>query len=994
MLKLIDIKKNYVVDKHLQTQALKGISLEFGENGFVAILGPSGCGKTTLLNIISGLDRYTSGDLIIDGKSTKLYTDRDWDDYRNKKIGIVFQSYNLIPHLNIIENTELSLTLAGISQSEKKERALQALDIVGLKDQARKKPNQLSGGQQQRVAIARAIISNPSIVLADEPTGALDSETSVQVMDILHKLSKDHLIIMVTHNEKLAYTYADRIIKMQDGLIESDSLNQRKDKEEEPVEDAKLDKSGSEESNRKKNKAKKSRMSFLTAMIMSLKNLATKKGRTIITAIASSFGIIGVGLVLAISGGFSNYVTRMETQTLSKFPITIEGYGLSSSNSQSNEENTGDTKVTLDPYPDGDNVHIKDPGTTLLHINEITSDYYDAFLLGGTDSYGRKWDGLDKSLYASIQNNYSISANVISKSVDDNSNEKYTSIDTEPQSMIASLTSTSYWSELPGDEAYIEESYDILPGGRFPKASNEVVITVDKYNQISTTTLKALGINPNEFKNSDGTYKEITTETFNNMEFKLVSNDDYYTRTEPTIDSPYYIGLGLRGAGKGNKDNPYAFPKLIKYMSSGISNDATNEEKSEYLKGLLNFFVDVEDGISLKPSQEIKLASLATSLTEQLKKTETEEEKTQVLQSFIEENESFFKEILGEDINIIKSQLATYSAPSTNEALKAAFENENSKTIKIVGILRKKEQTSLGLLGNGVYYLPSLTQEVLEDASTSKIALENDEKYFFINLESLLADYEALQEAMKSEDYSGLNAQNYMQAYNILSYDSTTKSAKKLSSISGYSTIRTSIGTDTSVGSITIYPIDFKTKESLLAYLDLYNTTPDSSGNKLSADNQIVYTDVSSMLTESIGTMVSVISTVLICFASISLVVSSVMIGIIIYTSVLERTKEIGILRSVGARKKDIGRLFKMESVAIGFIAGAIGVIFTYILSIPVNMIINAIYAEYNIGTIAELNPLYALLLIVISSVLTYISGLIPSRSAAKKNPVSCLRSE
>lgn len=356
MLKLIDITKDYIVDKNLKTHALKGISLDFGEKGFVAILGQSGCGKTTLLNIISGLDRYTSGDLIIDGKSTKEYKDRDWDDYRNKKIGIIFQSYNLIPHLSILENAELSLTLAGIPAKEKKDLALQALTKVGLSDQAKKKPNQLSGGQQQRVAIARAIVSNPSIILADEPTGALDSETSVQVMDILHSISKEHLVIMVTHNENLAFQYADRIIRMHDGLVIGDDLNKKKNEDlssnkkvifspqkdiTKELEEANkkrllisdIDNVKKEDSLKEvvsskpeiKSKAKKSRMSFFTAMMMSLKNLMTKKGRTIITAIASSFGIIGVGLVLAISGGFSDYVSRMETQTLSKFPISIEG---------------------------------------------------------------------------------------------------------------------------------------------------------------------------------------------------------------------------------------------------------------------------------------------------------------------------------------------------------------------------------------------------------------------------------------------------------------------------------------------------------------------------------------------------------------------------------------------------------------------------------------------------------------------------------------------
>lgn len=1024
MLKLIDITKDYIVGKNLKTRALKGISLDFGDKGFVAILGQSGCGKTTLLNIISGLDRYTSGDLIIDGKSTKEYKDRDWDDYRNKKIGIIFQSYNLIPHLSIIENTELSLTLAGISPKEKKDLAMRSLEKVGLKDQAKKNPNQLSGGQQQRVAIARAIVSNPSIVLADEPTGALDSDTSVQVMDILHSISQEHLVIMVTHNETLAYKYADRIIRMKDGLIIGDTLNEEKIKigdsskviapvaqknifnqgikteEQEPVYtyDATKESTESEVQNNDQAfevemKAKKSRMSFVTALMMSLKNLMTKKGRTIITAVASSFGIIGVGLVLAISGGFSDYVSRMETQTLSKFPISIEGYGLSAANSNSNENNTGNETENLSPYPNDGNVYIRDPGRTLLHINDITSDYYDAFLKGGRDSYGRQWSGLDKSLYASIQNNYSISANVISKSVDDNGEERYTAIDTSPKSMLATLTTTSYWSELPGDEQYISETYDLLPGGRYPQASNEVVITVNRYNQISTTTLNALGINPEEFKNADGTYSTLGLNELGNLQFKLVSNDDFYIKAEASVDAPTYVGLGLRGAGQGNQDNPYAFPKFIKYLTNGIEENSSEEETRDYMLGLLNFFVPVDIIENMDPIQQIEWFNKINQLRSDLQKAQDRTQQIQIIQTFYNDNEVEINQLFGEgEVNVISQQLPTYSKPRTNTELKAAFDSPNAKNIKIVGVLRQKEGTALGLLGDGVYFLPSLTQEVLNNASQSEIAKNNDKNYFFIDLLSLGTDVEA--NTITPENYLTINYQKYFKAYNILQLDGVTKGPSELASINDYSSIRTSIGSDTSVGSITIYPIDFKTKEKLIEYLNLYNTTPKADGRMLEEKDQIIFTDVSAMISDSIGTMVSMTSTVLICFASISLVVSSVMIGIIIYVSVLERTKEIGILRSVGARKKDIGRLFKMESVAIGFMAGVIGVVMTYLISIPINIIVNNIYSDYDIGNIASLRFYYALILITVSSLLTYISGLFPSRSAAKKNPVKCLRSE
>lgn len=996
MLQLVDVKKDYAVDKTLTTHALKGVSLKFGERGFVAILGPSGCGKTTLLNIVSGLDRYTAGDLIVDGVSTAEFKDRDWDDYRNKKIGIVFQSYNLIPHLTVWENTALALTLAGLSPKEKRAMAYDALKSVGLSGQEKKKPNQLSGGQQQRVAIARALVSNPSIILADEPTGALDSDTSIQVMDILEKISKDHLVVMVTHNEALADRYADRIIRMSDGKIVGDVPN----RPQTPILSGNAAPTIHISSQPPTPPAhseggRRSRMTFATAMAMSLKNLLTKKGRTAVTAVASSFGIIGVGLVLAISGGFSDYVSRMETQTLAKFPISIEGYGLSEGNSNSNENNTGEPDENLESYPEGDQIAIRDPGRSAFHLNDITADYYESFLMGGTDSYGRRWEGLDPSLYASIQNNYSISANVIAKSVDDDGRDLYTAIDTSPRSMLATLTTTTYWSELPGDESYIEESYDILPGGRFPSSSHEVVITVDKYNRISTSTLRALGINPNSFKNADGTYRSVNTQAFGQWEFKRVKNDDFYTSLGPS-ESPFF-GLGLRNAGNGNPQaNPYSFPKFVKYLNASPENPS-EAERNEYVQGLLNFFIPTDAETSgLDPLELVQLYSILSKLQRDLQGAQGDQASQQaILHQFWAENQTFLTTV-GEKagVNLFEKNLATYSKPQGNDNLKAAFDNPNSQPIQIVGILRPKEGVALGLLGDGVYHLPSLTREVLEESSKSSIATENDKYYFFLNARTLAQGGGADFENIQNGNYAAVAYENYLEAYDILTYDPLTRAPKKLTPFTGYSSVRTSIGTDTSVGSITIFPMDFKRKEEILTYLDRYNATPDQNGNPLAEEDKIIYTDVSAMLSDSIGTMVSMISTVLISFASISLVVSSVMIGIIIYVSVLERTKEIGILRSVGARKRDIGRLFKMESVAIGFMAGAFGVAVTYVLSFPINAIVNALYPDYDVGSIASLRYYYALLLIAVSSLLTYLAGLLPSRSAAKKNPVKCLRSE
>lgn len=989
MLELENIKKDYVIDKSLTTHALKGISLTFKDKGFVAILGHSGCGKTTLLNIISGLDRYTDGDLVIDGVSTKEYNDRDWDDYRNKKIGIIFQSYNLIPHLNILENTELALTLSGISNKEKRERALEALRKVGLEEQAKKRPNQLSGGQQQRVAIARAIVSNPLIILADEPTGALDTETSTQVMDILAKIAQDHLVLMVTHNKDLAFKYADRIIHMSDGLVLSDSVNKTlngdalgKLTHSSTTNVSDEDAVGFDDE--ASGKSRKSRMSFLTALKMSLKNLMTKKGRTIATSVASSFGIIGVGLVLAISNGFSDYVKRIETESLAQFPISVEGYGLATSTEMSSNMSSNDD---LDSYPSTGDVTINEPTQMALHTNNLDYNYYQNFLKGGTDAYGRSWQGLDSSLYSSIQNNYAVNANVIAKSIDDDGNERYSTIDTSSSSLTTSLlsSSSSYWNELPGDESYITTYYDILPGGRFPTQKNEVMITVDRYNRISTNTLKGLGINPAEYKNEDGTYKTITLDTFNDMEFKLVPNDVYYEEQTPTTDSPIFYGIGLRGAIDGG-DNKYTFPNFLSYMSSSsLSSESTREEMESYVSGLLDFFFPTDAEVSLS------LRAKFAALMDQVRQESDTKEQARMVAEFLNDNSSQIERETGAKLNLISSQLSTYVSPQSNEDRKQAFEDSSSQSIKIVGVLRIKESTQMSLLDNGIYYLPELTNDVVESAKDSQVAKVNDKDYFFMNLENVVSSLN--DEGQLEENEATMNLlQDSFQAYNILSYDDETKAPKKFGSVSDYSNTRKALGTDSDVDSVTIYPIDFDKKEEILKYLDLYNTTAKSDGTYLSDSEKIIYIDVSSMMTEALSTLVDVISIVLICFASISLVVSSVMIGIIIYVSVIERTKEIGILRSVGARKKDVGRLFKMESVSIGFMAGVIGVVITYLLSIPVNIIVNNMYPGYGIGNIAALNPLYAILLIVISSLLTYISGLFPSRSAAKKNPVKCLR--
>ncbi len=998
MLKLIDIKKDYPLGKNDSVHALKGISISFPDSGFIAILGPSGCGKTTLLNIISGLDRYTSGDLIIDGISTRNYSDRMWDDYRNKKAGMIFQSYNLIPHLTLWENVAMPLTLAGYSRREKKRRGEIALADVGLAGQGKKYPNQLSGGQQQRVAIARSIINNPSIILADEPTGALDSVTSIQVMDILESLSRSRLVIMVTHNRELAYQYADRIITMKDGEIISDQPNEssqlvgnssapspfksylarhrgasraervrlaarrvnERPGSEEPVVQQKHSASGTWSlaqdieriDSEDKGANRKSRMTFWTAFSISLRNIMTKKGRTILTSIASSFGIIGVGLVLAVANGFNLYIERTESESLSKFPITISHQALGvDSDSIPDDE--------LERYPDDDVVHVSPSTSTYFHLNNLTPEYYEDYL-------GK----LDPSLYSSINLNYSTVANVVTK-VSDNS---YTSIQTgSSSSMISSFLSTSSsWQELPGDEDFILSQYDLIDG-TFPSSDDPtgLLITVDSYNRISADTLVSLGYDKDEF--AAGKYTDLTFEDLKSKTYRLFSNDDYYT-IAPGKTNEDIRGIALK--------DPNTYDDLISKLAA-LSNlkDADSSQLTASAKDILSLFVDIPSDLSpadlLVPSLTLKRFTdgqitwkeCLTELFPQLQAAGIE-----------------FRPVTSMD---------TYQAPARDSTeMRNLYEFGNiagqgnpdvATDLHVVGVLRLKSSSAIGILGNGIYYTSAFSKRVAETASSSKIAAASRDRTM-IDL-SRLSDDQARQ--LVSSLYSGDTsvAMNILAQNDMLLTNYSVLDAFSRIDSSQYMEERGEIGADSEVSSITIYPKDFDSKAKITAYLDQYNEGKDKV-------DQVIYTDLAAMVTSAIGTMVDVTSTVLIVFASISLVVSSVMIGIIIYVSVVERTKEIGTLRSLGARKKDVSRLFIMESVTIGFLAGAIGVLFTYVLSVPINLILNHVFSEYDLGSIALLNPAHALILIIVSMVLTYIAGLIPSALAGKKDPVLCLRSE
>ena len=785
MLKLIGINKIYKAGD-MEVHALKNINLEFRESELVAVLGPSGCGKTTMLNIVGGLDKYTSGDLIINGISTKEYVDSDWDAYRNSTIGFVFQNYNLISHLTVIENVELALTLSGVSASERRARAEQALKEVGLETQFNKKPNQLSGGQMQRVAIARALVNNPDIVLADEPTGALDSVTSVQIMELLKEVAKTRLVIMVTHNGDLADRYANRIIRLLDGEIISDTN---------PIDSEILTENVAR-------RPKKTSMSFITAFKLSLKNLFTKKLRTFVTAFAGSIGIIGVALILALSSGFSAYIEKMQTDTLSSFPLTITSSAFDVSNLMSMLQ-----VPDAEEYPEAHEIYVNkvmDKLSALYQSNDITDEYVEEAI-----------KTIDPSLTYGIVYTNGINFNIFTKQSYSGFN-RITRIGSE-------------WVQLVDNNDFINSQYDVL-AGKLPTAYNELVLCVDEYNQVTDVELlQSLGI----LSGKDSyTFDEIM-----NLEFKLLTNDAVCSRVD-----------------------------------SG--------EKTRFTRA--------------------------------------------------------------DDV--------------TQEVYDAGI------TLKIVGIVRVNQDTATGSILGTVGYHKDLQDYVLryETENPSEIVTwqkNNPDINCFTG--NLYLD-EAREENPTASD-------------NFLQKEADKARVSNLASLGAVSTPQ----------AISIYPVDFESKELIKAHLDAYNET---DGN-----TPVYYSDMMGLMVEAMNVLVDAISYVLIAFTSISLVVSSIMIGVIISVSVLERTKEIGILKAIGARKKDISRVFNAESLLVGFAAGALGVIITLLLSIPLNILLSSLTT---INGLVALNPWHALLLVAISMLLTFIAGLVPSRSAAKKDAVVALRSE
>lgn len=790
MLKLKLEKINKTYNSGEVVTALKGISLGFRENELVSILGPSGCGKTTLLNIIGGLDHYDSGDLVINGLSTKEFKNSDWDAYRNRSIGFVFQSYNLIGHQTVLQNVEIAMTLSGVSTSERKQRAKQALIEVGLADHLNKKPNQLSGGQMQRVAIARALVNDPDIILADEPTGALDSHTSIQVMDILKEVAKTRLVIMVTHNGELAEEYSDRIIRFLDGGVQSDSN---------PIVEAETRKASAQTS--KEQKFKKTSMSLITATALSFKNLLTKRGRTLITAFAGSIGIIGVALVLALSNGLSTYMSSMQSDTLSSFPITI---GTGEQIIDLTERGPGGLEGNNDAagyieYPNDNIVYSYDSEkNSTKHSNIITEDYL---------KYIRKLETELPNAINNISYRHGVNINLLAKGQDTAVKFETTSAPSGMGMMMGS--NSTYLQELPENNDFILAQYDLMgEGSRLPTGKNEVVLVVDKYNRIDKAFFEKLGI-------TEDTENYKLTDFIGKTILKVIPNDDYYTRN---------------------------------------------------------------------------------------------------------------------------GDLFTAAAPTDYEKL---YDSDTGTKLTITGILRSKEDVSSSYLSPGIAYTTALTADVVEDAQKSEIA-----------------------SAQKDSDKD------------VMLGTPLDNKAKDNALIM--------LGADSTPTGINIYPKDYESKDKVKEYLDQYN-------DDKSDDNRLIYSDMAEIISSITGTLLDTVTYVLTGFAAISLLVSTIMIGIITYVSVIERTKEIGILRSVGARKKDISRLFNAETLIIGFTAGTIGVGLSYLLQIPINTIISNLAG---ISGVTNLSPLHAAVLVAGSMILTLIAGFIPSKMAAKKDPVVALRSE
>lgn len=895
MLELNDIKKDYVSGS-TTVSALKGINLRFRDCEFVSILGQSGCGKTTMLNIIGGLDKYTSGDLKINGVSTKNYKDRDWDFYRNNSIGFVFQSYNLIPHQTVLSNVELALTLSGVSKTERKRRAIEALEKVGLGEQIHKKPNQMSGGQMQRVAIARALVNNPDILLADEPTGALDTETSIQIMELLKEISKDRLIIMVTHNPELAKDYSTRIVRLLDGVITDDSDSYSLEDMEADIKAKEAVKvKASEKKNKKSGKKQKTSMSFFTALSLSFNNLMTKKTRTILTAFAGSIGIIGIAMILSISNGIQLYIDRVQRDTLSSYPITLQAESIDISSMVTSMTGNSDSAEHEDKSKIYSNDIMGDMINTM--VKEVKSNNLSEFKKyienGGSDI---------KSNVSDIQYSYDVPLNIYMKDTSNgveqlNPSTMFDSIYGEGATSTSSAMSSgmgmgmfsnsSVWNQLLGNQQVLDEQYDVL-AGHWPENFNEVVLVTDKNNEVDDYTLYSLGLKDPE---------EVRT-----LFKKMMVGESYETE----------------------KDISYTFDEIL----------------------------DTE-----------------------------------------------FKLVMPTDMYKYNDVTGTWDDYSKDDKYMTNVVN-NGTDIKVCGIIRPNDDAVSTSISSGIGYTAKLTEYIIDEVKNSEIAkaqladtsvdvftgvpFDNDR-----NTEITMDDVNAYMATLSPEESAQMQAMTSgMSDDQILQLFSASLKARTTDATLDSNKSKLGITDLDTPSQIDIYATDFDSKEKVQNIIKDYNKSQQDDGKE---ENVINYTDYVGIMMSSVSTIINAISYVLIAFVAISLIVSSIMIGIITYISVLERTKEIGVLRSIGASKKDVSRIFNAETLIEGFVSGALGIVVTLLLCIPANALIKHLT---DISNVAQLPVAGGVILIIISMFLTFIAGLIPAKIAAKKDPVVALRSE
>ncbi|HAJ65446.1 MAG TPA: ABC transporter [Clostridiales bacterium] len=973
MLQLKEIKKDYITGDQ-PVHALKGIDLGFRESEFVAILGHSGCGKTTLLNIIGGLDKYTSGDLVINGKSTKHFSDADWDAYRNHSIGFVFQSYNLIPHQSVLSNVELALTISGVGKAERKRRATEALEKVGLGDQLNKKPNQMSGGQMQRVAIARALVNDPDILLADEPTGALDSETSVQIMDLLKEISSNKLIIMVTHNPELAESYASRIIRIKDGVIIGDSDPYTAE---------------GEETSAASKKERRTSMSFLTALSLSLNNLMTKKTRTVLTAFAGSIGIIGIALIMSLSNGIQNYIDKVQADTLSSYPITIQAESVDMTSMMT-------SLMGVRSQAEG-GMHDKDAvySSTVMYdmMNSMISADKQTNNLKPFKEYIEDENSEIAQYISSVQYTYDLDMNLYAEDVDGNiaKTDVVQLMQTAMSSMYggdySSFFSTygSYysvidiWQEmLPGENGeyinpFLKNQYDVLYG-KWPESYDEAVLIVNENNEISDLVLYALGLKSTasiaddmqsfvsqetvEAKVESWSYEDICK-----MSFRYIFPADMYQYDEA---EEKYINLGEEDLGLKTLYNNGLELKIVGVIRQ--NEDAVSGMMTGAIGYTHAFIEHIAKEAEQKELVKKQLEDKEYNILSGLKFLDTEDEaltkdrKQQAAREYIEQaDEATIAELY---IKFMCHPSDEYVKEMVDEQLEGTTREDIEKQI-----LETYPQYASMLEQMDDDMLFDYIGKMAGDQVREQYAAEMEKLYRELSDEELVEDFGLL--VLEDEDYLWIYNNAMPPIYSEINYKDTLK---KL----GY------VDLDTP-SVINIYASSFEDKDSISTAIKNYNST-------VSKEDEITYTDIVALLMSSITTIINVISYVLIAFVAISLVVSSIMIGIITYISVLERTKEIGILRAIGASNRDVSHVFNAETVIIGFTAGAIGIILTLLLNIPINMIVHDLTGIMSLNS--ALPVAGGIGLVLISMILTFIAGLIPSGIAARKDPVEALRTE